>query len=189
MSSERLVILDRDGVINEDSDAYIKSASEWIPIPGSIETIARLSQSGFRVAIATNQSGIARGLFALSDLNSIHQELRNKVARLGGRIDMIAFCPHGPTDACQCRKPRPGLLIEIAERLSFDLAGVPFIGDSIGDLQAARAVGAVPWLVRTGKGEKTLIRLQHEPGCGSLEALPIYQDLSAAADALLKTKG
>jgi len=124
----QLLILDRDGVINQDSDDYIKSPDEWVPIPGSLEAIARLSHAGFRIAVATNQSGLARGLFGLETLNAIHRRLRDRVESEGGRIEMIAFCPHGPNDGCNCRKPRPGLLLEFAARFDVDLSAVPFIG-------------------------------------------------------------
>ncbi|MBK1717450.1 D-glycero-beta-D-manno-heptose 1,7-bisphosphate 7-phosphatase [Thiocystis violacea] len=186
---DRLVILDRDGVINQDSDAYIKSLDEWKPIQGSIDAIVRLSQAGYRVAIASNQSGLARGLFSLAALNAMHQRLWQLVATPGGRIEVIAFCPHGPDDGCRCRKPRTGLLEEIAYRLGADLADVPFIGDSISDIRAARAVGAAPWLVRSGKGERTLASIG-DPRAGSeLLGVPVYLDLDAAATALINNQG
>ena len=187
--TDRLVILDRDGVINQDSDDYIKSLDEWLPIPGSIEAIARLSHAGFRVAVATNQSGLARGLFKLEMLNAIHQRLRERVEAEGGRIELIAFCPHGPDDGCDCRKPRPGLLLEIAARFDVELASVPFIGDSLGDIQAARAAGARPWLVRSGKGERTLERLREQGMDNESRDIPIYPDLNTAATALIDTLG
>lgn len=181
-ASERLVILDRDGVINEDSDDYIKSVEEWAPLPGSLAAIARLSNAGYRIAIASNQSGLARGLFSLADLLAIHRRLHEAVAAEGGRIEMIAFCPHGPDDGCDCRKPAPGLLTAIATRLGVDLAGVPFVGDSLSDIRAARAVGASPWLVRTGKGERTLQDLADQR---QAQDLPVFSNLGAVADALL----
>jgi D-glycero-D-manno-heptose 1,7-bisphosphate phosphatase len=187
--TDRLVILDRDGVINQDSDDYIKSLDDWVPIPGSLEAIARLSHSGFRVAVATNQSGLARGLFRLDTLNAIHQRLCERVSALGGRIEMIAFCPHGPDDGCDCRKPRPGLLLEIAERFGVELANVPFIGDSFGDIQAARAAGAQPWLVRSGKGERTLDCLRAQGANDELRNIPTHPDLNAAASALIDNPG
>ncbi|QGU33284.1 D-glycero-beta-D-manno-heptose 1,7-bisphosphate 7-phosphatase [Thermochromatium tepidum] len=182
----QLLILDRDGVINQDSDDYIKSPDEWVPIPGSLEAIARLSHAGFRIAVATNQSGLARGLFGLETLNAIHRRLRDRVESEGGRIEMIAFCPHGPNDGCNCRKPRPGLLLEIAARFDVDLSAVPFIGDSLGDIQAARAAGARPWLVRTGKGEHTLECLHEQGQDAALCDILIYPDLNAAASALIE---
>jgi D-glycero-D-manno-heptose 1,7-bisphosphate phosphatase len=151
----KLVILDRDGTINQDSDQYIKSPAEWKPIPGSLEAIARLTQGGWRCVVATNQSGIARGLFDMATLNAIHAEMHRAVGRAGGRIDAIFFCPHAADSNCECRKPKPGLLREIASRLDVELEGVPMIGDALRDVEAAAAVGAKPYLVLTGKGRKT----------------------------------
>jgi D-glycero-D-manno-heptose 1,7-bisphosphate phosphatase len=151
----KLVILDRDGTINEDSDQYIKSPAEWKPIAGSLEAIARLTQNGWRVAVATNQSGIARGLFDMSTLNAIHTEMHRAVVQAGGRIDAIFFCPHAADSNCECRKPKPGLLREIGSRFGVELDSVPMIGDSLRDVEAAAAVGAQPWLVLTGKGRQT----------------------------------
>ena len=152
------VILDRDGVINEDSDAYIKSPEEWIPIPGSLEAIELLTQKGFRIVVLTNQSGIARGYFDEAMLERIHDRMRAAVETRGGRIEAIFHCPHGPEDFCECRKPKPGLFRQFAARFDVDLAGIPAIGDSFRDLEAARAVGAAPILVETGKGQRTLAR-------------------------------
>lgn len=180
-SAARVIILDRDGVINEDSDEYIKSPQEWIPIPGSLEAIARLHRAGWRVVVATNQSGVARGLFDIDTLMRIHEKMHRAVEEAGGRIEAVFFCPHGPDDACQCRKPRPGLLREIAARLRIDLKGVPVVGDSLRDLQAAQAVGAKPILVRSGKGLRTLATLGETVPCS------VHADLSAVADALIAT--
>jgi D-glycero-D-manno-heptose 1,7-bisphosphate phosphatase len=174
----KLVILDRDGVINADSDDYIKSPEEWTPIPGSLEAIARLTQAGFRVVVATNQSGLGRGLFDMATLNAMHNKMHKAVNQLGGRIDAVFFCPHAQGAGCACRKPQPGMLLEIAERFSMDLAGVPAIGDSLRDLQAASAAGARPILVLTGKGKKTV-------NAGGLpEGTEIHEDLAAAVVAL-----
>jgi D-glycero-D-manno-heptose 1,7-bisphosphate phosphatase len=151
----KLVILDRDGTINHDSDQYIKSPSEWRPIKGSLEAIARLTQAGWRVVVATNQSGIGRGLFDMATLNAIHGAMHRAVHQAGGRIDAIFFCPHAGDANCECRKPKPGMLLEIAKRMNVELAGVPMVGDSLRDLQAAAAAGARPVLVLTGKGRKT----------------------------------
>jgi D-glycero-D-manno-heptose 1,7-bisphosphate phosphatase len=151
----KLVILDRDGTINHDSDQYIKSPSEWRPIKGSLEAIARLTQAGWRVVVATNQSGIGRGLFDMATLNAIHGAMHRAVHLAGGRIDAIFFCPHAGDANCECRKPKPGMLLEIAKRMNVELAGVPMVGDSLRDLQAAAAAGARPVLVLTGKGRKT----------------------------------
>ncbi|MEA3638377.1 MAG: D-glycero-beta-D-manno-heptose 1,7-bisphosphate 7-phosphatase [Lamprobacter sp.] len=176
----KLVILDRDGVINYDSEAYIKSAEEWQPIPGSLEAIARLNNAGINVAVATNQSAVARGLCDLDDINAIHEVLRSRLSAVGGRIEVIAFCHHGPSNHCDCRKPLPGLLHEIRRRTGVPLIGTPMIGDSQRDLDAAFAVGARPILVRTGNGEKTAQRLPP-----MLVDVPVFDDLSAAVDALL----
>ncbi len=175
----KLVILDRDGVINHDSDAFIKNPDEWQVLPGSAEAIARLSRNGWRVVIATNQSGVGRGLFSMDTLNSIHAKLRREVAAAGGLIDAIFLCPHGPDDGCGCRKPLPGLFHDIARRYEINLAGVPAIGDSLRDLQAAAETGCAPWLVLTGKGQHTLSQ-------GELPAgTQVRDDLAAVVDALL----
>ena len=171
----KLVILDRDGTINEDSDQHIKSPSEWKPIPGSLEAIARLSQSGWRVVVATNQSGIARGLFDMATLNAIHAEMHRAVNLAGGRIDAIFFCPHAADSNCECRKPKPGLLREVASRMDVALAGVPIIGDSLRDLEAAAAAGAKPCLVLTGKGRKT------QAAGGLPQGTEVFPDLAAVA--------
>jgi D-glycero-D-manno-heptose 1,7-bisphosphate phosphatase len=175
----KLVILDRDGVINQDSDRYIKSPAEWQPIAGSIEAIARLHQGGFRIVVATNQSGIGRGLFDMAMLNAIHEKMHKALAHAGARLDAIFFCPHTADAKCECRKPKPGMLVEIGKRFNVELTGVPCIGDSLRDLQAADAVGAQPMLVLTGKGEKTL-RDGNFP-----KNTVIFPDLAFAVSALL----
>lgn len=177
----KLVILDRDGVINHDSDDYIKSVEEWLPIDGSLEAIARLNHAGIFVAVATNQSGIARGYFSLQELNRMHAKFQQALARVGGHVDGIFFCPHAPDEGCSCRKPAPGLLRSISLRFGFALDRVPFIGDTRSDVEAARAARALPMLVRTGKGERTLAA---DP---SLAELPVFADLAEAVDSLLKT--
>lgn len=174
----QLIVLDRDGVINYDSDDFIKSVQEWIPLPGALDAIARLSQAGWTVAIATNQSGLARGYYSVPTLESMHQVLRDEVQKRGGHLGLISYCPHGPDDGCSCRKPLPGLLQQIAEHYQVTLDGVWFVGDSLRDLQAAAAVNAQPVLVCTGKGEKT--RAQALP-----EHTLTFADLSAVADHLL----
>jgi D-glycero-D-manno-heptose 1,7-bisphosphate phosphatase len=151
----KLVILDRDGVINVDSEKYIKSPAEWQPIPGSIEAIARLHQGGFRIVVATNQSGIGRGLFDMATFNAMNDKMMELVFRQGGRIDALFFCPHTDAENCRCRKPKTGMFEEIAERYHMELKGVPCVGDALRDLKAAEAVGGQPILVLTGKGEKT----------------------------------
>ncbi|MBI3147638.1 MAG: D-glycero-beta-D-manno-heptose 1,7-bisphosphate 7-phosphatase [Betaproteobacteria bacterium] len=175
----RLIILDRDGVINHDSEAFIKTPEEWRPIPGSLDAIARLNHAGFRVVVATNQSGIGRGLFDMATLNAIHEKMHRALAQVGARLDAIFYCPHTADNNCACRKPRPGMLQEIGERYGTDLTGVPCVGDSLRDLQCARAVGAQAMLVLTGKGEKTL-----REGDFPRETV-IYPDLAFAVSALL----
>ncbi len=171
----KLVILDRDGTINHDSDQYVKSLREWRPLPGSVDAIARLTQAGYRVVVATNQSGIARGLFDTSTLISIHDALQRAVAQAGGRIDAFFFCPHAADSACECRKPRPGMLLEIGRRFNVSLGDAYMVGDAQRDLEAAAAAGARPILVLTGKGEKTHAE-------GKLPAgTEVFADLSAFA--------
>lgn len=178
MPGSKLIILDRDGVINQDSDLYIKSPDEWVPLPGSLEAIARLNQWGYRVVVCTNQSGIGRGLFGMDTLNAIHDKMIKAAAHAGGAIDAIFFCPHTNADDCECRKPKPGMLKEIAARYNVDLAGVPVVGDSLRDLVSAAAVGAQPMLVLTGKGKKT--RSDPALPAGTL----IFDDLAAVAKKL-----
>lgn len=174
----KLIILDRDGVINHDSEQFIKSPDEWQPIDGALEAIAQLNQWGWRVTIATNQSGIGRGLFGMEMLNAINERMVKALARVGGRIDAIFFCPHAAESTCKCRKPHPGMLLQIAERFNAELAQVPVVGDSLRDLQAAKAAGAQPWLVRTGKGEATLANEKLPKGTR------VFDSLAAAVEQL-----
>ena len=176
----KLIILDRDGVINQDSDNFVKSPDEFVPLPGSLEAITKLNTAGYTVAVATNQSGIARGYYSLDTLQQMHDKLANLLSELGGHVDYIAYCPHGPDDNCDCRKPRPGMYYQIAEHFNTELTGVPVIGDSLRDLQAAHSVDAKPYLVKTGKGERTI-----QKGEG-LDDVPVYDDLAAVVDELLK---
>lgn len=176
----KLVILDRDGVINFDSAEYIKSPDEWKPIPGSLEAIARLNHGGYHIVVATNQSGIGRGLFEVAALNAIHDKMHKALAHVGGRIDAIFFCPHAQEADCNCRKPKPGLLEEIARRFNTELDQIPFIGDSLRDLQAALQVNAQPILVLTGKGKQT------KAAGGLPPNLQIYANLDEAARALVQ---
>lgn len=179
LGAKGLLILDRDGVINQDSSEFVKSPAEWRPLPGSIEAIARLSRAGYTVAVASNQSGLARGLLDRAALRAMHRKLRRLVAAEGGKVARIVVCPHGPDDGCACRKPMPGLLIRLARHFDTSLEGVPVVGDSLRDLQAAARAGARPVLVRTGNGEKTLRELPEE-----LQRVPVFDDLAAfAADA------
>lgn len=176
----KLAILDRDGVINQDSDHYIKSPEEWVPIAGSLKAIARLNHAGFRVYIATNQSGLGRGLFSIETLHAIHQKMVGEIQAHGGHVEAILFCPHTPEDHCDCRKPNVGLLLEIARRSNQSLKGVPIIGDSFRDLEAAWTVEALPILVKTGKGEMTLAKHRQE-----LLETPVFTDLASAVDMLI----
>ena len=170
---QKLIILDRDGVINYDSDQFIKSPEEWKPIPGSLEAIARLNQWGWRVVVASNQSGVGRGLFGMDTLNAINEKMVKSLAQAGGRLDAIFFCPHPADSTCDCRKPKPGLFLQIAERFNVNLDRVPVVGDSLRDLQAGVAVGCKPYLVLTGKGKKT----RDDPALP--EGTLIYSDLAA----------
>ncbi|TAM03260.1 MAG: D-glycero-beta-D-manno-heptose 1,7-bisphosphate 7-phosphatase [Paraburkholderia sp.] len=181
--SRKLVILDRDGVINLDSEAFIKSPDEWVAIPGSLEAIARLNQAGYRVAVASNQSGIGRGLFDTAALNAMHAKMHRQAAAVGGRIDAVFFCPHTSQDHCDCRKPKPGMLKMIAERFEVDPEDTPVVGDSLRDLEAGAALGFRTHLVLTGKGEKTL-------AAGGLPAgTQVHADLRAfALDFLAKER-
>jgi len=176
----KLIILDRDGVINFDSAQFIKSPDEWKPIPGSLEAIARLNQAGFRVVLATNQSGVGRGLFDMATLNAIHDKMHKMVGQAGGRIDALFYCPHAADSSCECRKPKPGMMHEIARRFNVSLAGVPAIGDSLRDLEAAAAVGAQPILVLTGKGAKT------QAAGGLPEGTLVFADMAEAVRFLLE---
>ncbi len=174
----KLVILDRDGVINFDSDQYIKHPDEWRPIPGSLDAIARLTQESWRVVVATNQSGIGRGFFDMAALNAIHAKMHKAVNQAGGRIEAVFYCPDTAESQSPCRKPSPGMFFAIAERLNVTLERVPAVGDSLRDLQAAAAVGAQPILVLTGKGRET-------HAAGELpEGTAVYPDLAAVAQAL-----
>ena len=175
----KLIVLDRDGVINQDLARPIASPDEWTPIPGSLEAIARLTQAGWHLAVATNQSGIGRGLIDLDTLHAIHQRMHEKVNQAGGRIDVVAFCPHSDSSHCDCRKPAPGMLYTISERLDIDLSSVVVVGDSLRDMQAAMATAARPVIVRTGKGQATLDSNK------GLEHIPAYDDLGSYVDALL----
>ena len=178
----KLVILDRDGTINEDRDDYVKSPAQWLPLPGALEAVARLNHAGWHVVVASNQSGIGRGLFDMETLNAMHNKMHGLLAAVGGRVDAVFFCPHTPADACDCRKPASGLFRRIGERYGIDLRGVPAVGDSARDAVAALAAGCVPHLVRTGKSQGLAEGgLPHgcPPGCQS------HADLTAFVDTLI----
>ncbi len=178
----KLIVIDRDGVINHDSDAYIKSKEEWLPIDGSLEAIARLNHGGYTVVVASNQSGLARGYFDIEALSAMHKKMDDMLTKLGGQIDAIFYCPHGPDDGCDCRKPKPGMLLEIGQRFNVPLKEVVFIGDSISDIKAASNANSKAMLVRTGKGVKAEKILQAE--CKA--SIPVYDDLAAAVTAILR---
>lgn len=175
----RLVVLDRDGVINRESAAFIKTADEWLPLPGSLEAIAALTRAGFTVVVASNQSGVGRGLISPGALQEIHARMRKAVEQAGGKLAGIFFCPHLPEDNCDCRKPKPGLLLQIEAQFGCSLKGRPVIGDSARDLEAAQATGARAILVRTGNG------VAAEAGLGGDHPLEVFDDLAAAASALI----
>ncbi len=182
----KLVILDRDGVINEDSEQYIRSADEWIPISGSIEAIVRLTKAGYKVVIATNQSGLARGYFTLKELSAMHDKLSNLVQLQGGRIDGIYYCPHGPDDNCQCRKPKTGLIDQIFMNFDASPNQTWLIGDSLRDLQAGASSGCNVALVLTGKGVKTQATLTNHPEeLSGTKDVPVYNNLNSFVEKLL----
>ncbi len=181
----KLVILDRDGTINIDSDEFVKSPEEWTPLPGALEAIARLNHAGWHVVIASNQSGLGRGLFDVVSLNAIHGKMHKALAAAGGRVDAVFYCPHTPEDGCHCRKPQAGLFEQIGERMGVELKGVPTVGDSLRDLQAGAAVGCEPHLVYTGKGVQyagKALPPEFPPGT------QVHQDLAAFADFLLTSE-
>jgi D-glycero-D-manno-heptose 1,7-bisphosphate phosphatase len=180
MSPFKLVILDRDGTINADSDDYVKSPEEWQPLPGALEAIARLNHAGWHVVVASNQSGLGRGLFDMATLNAIHVKMNRALTPFGGRIEAVFFCPHAPEDGCQCRKPLPGLYRQIGERYGVELKGVPAVGDSIRDLQAATAAGCEPHLVLTGKG--AVLRDGQELPPEAPKDTVVHEDLAGFAD-------
>lgn len=177
----KLIIIDRDGVINEDSDAYIKSPEEWIPLEGSLEAIARLNRAGYTVAVATNQSGLSRGYFDLETLSAMHRKMDSLLAEHGAHVDAMFYCPHGPKDGCDCRKPRPGLLNEISKRFQIKLDNVFFVGDTLSDVKAAISANAKPVLVKTGKGSKTEKLLQEN----GFSDVPVYKNLATVVDIIL----
>ena len=177
----KLIILDRDGVINHDSDDYIKTVDEWLPIKSSLQAIGWLSQAGYTVVLATNQSGIARGYYDVETMHAMHKKMARLLEQYGGRVEAIFFCPHDPKDGCECRKPKPGMLLDIASRYQCELDNVFFIGDTLTDIRAARAAGAKPLMVRTGKGERTLASAEAK----ELDNVPVYKDLAEATQVIL----
>lgn len=180
----RLIILDRDGVINALGDDYICSTAEWRALPGALNAIAKFCKAGFKVAVITNQSGIAKGLYTTATLNEIHKKMSDEVRAAGGAINTILFCPHADADNCECRKPKPGMFLQLAAQMQHDLSGVFAVGDSMRDLVAARAAGASPILVTTGYGVQTAAQLSKN----KFAAVPIYKDLAACAEAIIKNE-
>ena len=187
MTPMKLIILDRDGTINADRDDYVKSPDEWVPIPGALEAIARLNHAGWHTVIATNQSGIGRGTFDMAALNAMHVKMNQLLAKHGGRIDAVFFCPHAPQEVCSCRKPLPGLFEQIGERFGVSLRDVPVVGDSLRDLQAGMAVGCRPHLVRTGKGAR-LDSAQIDEICALVPGTCVHADLAAFAEHLIRAE-
>jgi D-glycero-D-manno-heptose 1,7-bisphosphate phosphatase len=183
----KLVVLDRDGVINKESPDFIKTPDEWLPLKGSLEAIARLSQAGYSVVVVTNQSGVARKLFTADTLGRIHTRMIDHVQQYGGKIEIIFFCPHHPDDQCDCRKPKTGLYKELAERLNIGFNGVYSVGDSVRDLIAAKSAGANPVLVKTGNGKKSVKQINADPSL-NLSDTPVFDSLAAFVDALLENE-
>ena len=180
---QKILFLDRDGTINRASDQFVKSPEEWQPLPGALEAIGRLNHAGYHVVLATNQSGLGRGLFDVAALNSVHETMGRALAAHGGRLDAVFYCPHTPDEGCHCRKPEPGLLLQIAQRYGVSLAGVPYIGDSLRDMQAAVAAGCTPHLVCTGRHPD--LAGQHQAPVGFPAGTCVHADLSACVDHLL----
>ena len=181
-SNLKLVILDRDGTINRASEEFVKSPEEWHPLPGALEAISRLNHAGFHVVLATNQSGLGRGLLDMGALNAVHAHMLKSLAALGGRIDAIFYCPHAAEEVCNCRKPAPGLLLQIAERYGLSLSGVPYVGDSLRDMLAAQAAGCMPHLVLSGR--HAMVDPTRLPPEFPVQTL-VHADLDAFADHLL----
>lgn len=183
----KLIILDRDGTINEDREDYVKSPDEWVPIPGALEAIARLNQAGWHTVVATNQSGLGRGTFDMATLNAMHVKMNQLLAKQGGRIDAVFFCPHAPDENCLCRKPLPGLIEQIGERFGVELSEVPVVGDTLRDLQAGAAVGCPAHLVRTGKAAH-LNPSQIEELCAQVPGTQVHADLTAFAEHMIRAQ-
>jgi D-glycero-D-manno-heptose 1,7-bisphosphate phosphatase len=181
----KLIILDRDGTINEDRDDFVKSPEEWVPLPGALEAIARLNHAGWHTVLATNQSGLGRGLFDMASLNAMHARMNSLLTKQGGRIDAVFFCPHVPEDQCDCRKPLPGLMLQIGERYGVNLTEVPFVGDSLRDLQAGAAAGCPTHFVRTGKAA-ALTDAQVAAILAQVPGTQVHADLSAFAEAIIQ---
>ena len=185
MDNRKLIVLDRDGVINQDSDTHIRSPEQWVAIPGSLEAIARLCRQDYQIVIVTNQSGISRGYYSVNTLNRIHQKMLDELSHFGGEISALFFCPHSDKHRCECRKPKPGMLLELAQRLKCNLNDVYVVGDSLRDIQAAQSAGARPVLVETGKGLDTLKELESGEGQEKFGQVPRFSDLASFVDHIL----
>ncbi len=185
MDNRKLIALDRDGVINQDSDTHIRSPERWIAIPGSLEAIARLCRQDYQVVIVTNQSGISRGYYSVNTLNRIHQKMLDELGHFGGEISALFFCPHSDEQHCECRKPKPGMLLELAQRLKCNLNDVYMVGDSLRDIQAAKSAGAKPVLVETGSGLETVKQLESGLYNEELGQVPRFSDLASFVDHIL----
>ncbi|WP_424947177.1 D-glycero-beta-D-manno-heptose 1,7-bisphosphate 7-phosphatase [Candidatus Spongiihabitans sp.] len=188
MENSKLIILDRDGVINHNSDDHIKSPEQWVAIPGSLEAISRLCREDYRVVVITNQSGISRGLFTINTLNKIHQKMLDELHHSGGEISAIFFCPHSADDQCECRKPKPGMFLEVSKRLKYSLKDVYAVGDSVRDLQAAATAGAMPVLVETGNGLSSIEEISKHDYEPAIATVPKFKDLSRFVDNLLSAQ-
>ena len=184
MPNQKLLILDRDGVINIESSEFVKTPDEWLPIKGSLEAIGRLSQAGYEIVVITNQSGLGRGYFSADMLAKMHSKMIDHIQQHGGKIQSILFCPHKPDEGCECRKPKDGMYQELAERLNISFSNIYSVGDSIRDLQAARSAGAKPILVKTGNGKKSLKEITNNTDLG-LQNTPVFDNLASFSDALL----
>ncbi len=185
MNPVKLIILDRDGTINEDRDDFVKTPDEWVPLPGALEAIARLNHAGWHTVVATNQSGLGRGTFDMATLNAMHTKMNQLLAKQGGRVDAVFFCPHTPEDGCSCRKPLPGLFEQIGLRFGVELCNVPVVGDTLRDLQAGVAVGCRPHLVRTGKGAQ-LDDAEVQALCAQVPGTLVHADLAAFAEHMIR---
>ncbi|MGM9487081.1 D-glycero-beta-D-manno-heptose 1,7-bisphosphate 7-phosphatase [Ideonella sp. YS5] len=185
MQAPKLVILGRDGILNRFREDHVKEPAEWESIPGALEAVAKLNHSGWHVVVATNQSGIGRGMIDMAAVNAVHLQMMKLLAAKGGRIDAVFFCPHTPEDNCECRKPLPGMMRDIAERYGVDLEDVPMVGDTLRDLQAARAAGCPPHLVRTGRAAH-LTEEELAPWLAAVPGMVVHDDLAAFASHLLQ---
>ena len=184
MHPVKLIILGRDGILNLYRDDHVKSPEEWVPIPGALEAVARLNHAGWHTVVATNQAGIGRGMIDMASINAVHQRMMQRLAEVGGRVDAVFFCPHTPEDNCDCRKPKPGLMNQIAQRYGIEPRTVPMVVDTLRDLQAARAAGCEPHLVRTGRAV-ALTDAQVVEIVQQVPATEVHDDLSDFADFLL----